>query len=104
MGHHSIREREPLPRPDATAIDGTAAMAGAARGIIAQPGSVIANVMFRRRAEREITKKKRPSAYPPSFRGSLAHYRGRASLMVRSFICHFTPIFPNYLLESDDEL
>jgi hypothetical protein len=86
--HRSIREREPHLRPDATVIDGTA-MAGAARGTIARPGTAIAIVMFNLRAEREIKKKKRLSMYPLSFHGSLAHYLVRAPLMVRCFIQQF---------------
>jgi len=82
MAHRCIREREPLLQPDATASDGTA-MAQAARGTIARPGTVIANVMLHHhRAERESKKKKNLSLYPLSFHGSLAHFRVRASLMV----------------------
>jgi hypothetical protein len=94
--HHSIREREPLLRPDATAIDGRA-MAEAARGTIARPGTVIANVMLHLRADREITKKKKLSMYPLSFHGSLAHFRVRASLMV----CCFIQSFLTFLESSD---
>ena len=85
--HRSIREREPLLRPDATAIDGTA-IAEVARGTIARPGTVIANVMLHLRADREISKKKKLSVYPLLFHGSLAHFRVQASLMVCSFMFH----------------
>jgi hypothetical protein len=97
--HRSIREREPLLRPDATAIDGRA-MAEAARGTIARPGTVIANVMLHLRADREITKKKNPSLYPLSFHGSLAHFPVRASLMV----CCFIQSFHTFSLESSDDM
>jgi hypothetical protein len=93
--HRSIREREPLLRPDATAIDGMA-MEEAARGIIARAGTVIANVMLHLRADRKITKKKKPSMYPLSFHGSLAHFRVRASLMVRCFIQSFHTFFGEF--------
>ena len=65
-------------------------MAGVAKGIIARVGTVIVIVKFRRRrprrAEVEITKKKRPSMCPRSSHGSLARYPGLTPLMVRSVI------------------
>lgn len=79
-------------------------MVGVAKGIIARVGTVIVIVKFRRRrprrAEVEITKKKRPSMCPRSSHGSLARYPGLTPLMVRSVIRLFYFIF---ILESDDE-
>ena len=83
MARRRTRGHEPLHRLDVTAIGGMAMVADE-RGIIVQPGIVIviAIVMYRRRVEREITRKKKLLTYLRSFRGSSARCRARARLTV----------------------